>query len=100
MAASLRALRRETAVLARISGAQRKPDRRTEADDLRLDLAAHCAEALALTDFVGDRVAALLPALRELGPREYQLGLAIAHALGSYRRRHTDPEPAPAVLAA
>jgi len=93
MAASLRALRAETAILGRISHAGRKADRRTEADDLRLDLAAHATEALRFCDLAEPRVAALLPALRELGPREYQLGLGIANLVASYRRRHS-PEAA------
>lgn len=89
----------ERVIALRPLGRGRQPRVVEELRDQRDELAAHCDEAIAFLDYVEPRLYAILPALRELGPREYQLGESIARRLGQYRRRHT-PEPDPAVAAA
>ena len=87
------------APIVRLAGKGRQPAAVEEARDLRLELAARHAEAVALVDGLAPMVSALISGCRELGPRHYQLALTVRDRLDRFRRQQ-DPDPeTPAVAA-
>lgn len=70
----------------------RKADRRTEAEDLRLEVAARQAEAVEMADFLLPLMAQLVNGCRELGPAHFQVAIAVRERLARYRRQN-EPEP-------
>jgi hypothetical protein len=71
----------------------RKPDRRTESADLRDELTARKAEAVALVRGLLPLVAFLTSAAREVSPAHYQAACAIAARLRRYGAQNEDPDP-------
>lgn len=70
----------------------RKLDRRTEADDLRMELHARSVEASALCDSLDPLVRRLAFFASEHGPAAQTTVNELAYRIARFRRQWTDPE--------